>query len=214
MARIVVDRCLTILQRSLSASLATLAEAQRYRIRQPDGRYRSIGARRGERLAALALLEMHLAWEEFVEAAFVRYICGAGTASAFVPLLLVPRQANIRLAMVHLLGGQRYLRWTPNDIIVRAGQFFANGAPFDQAIRSARGQLEDMCTVRNAFAHRSEHSQSEFRQLVRREMGYNPRGMTPGKFLLETNPAATSAGQSFIRHYADVLDTVGQMIVP
>lgn len=211
MARILVDPCLAILRESLSDSLTALAEAPRYRIRQPDGSYRAIGPYRTERLAALALLEMHLAWEEFVETAFVRYICGARTASAFVPLLLQPRQPNIRLAMVHLLGGQKYLRWTPNDIIARAGRFFVTGAPFDQAIRSARVQLDDMCTVRNAFAHRSGHAQSEFRQLVRREMGYNPRGMTPGRFLLKTD---TTAGQSFIRRYADVLETVAQMIVP
>jgi hypothetical protein len=116
--------------------------------------------------------------------------------------------------MTHLLGGQRYLRWTPNEIMVRAKQFFGNGAPFDQTVRFARQQLEDICTIRNAFAHRSEHAQSEFRQLVRREMGYNPRAMSPGKFLLKSNAAGTSPGQPFIQYYADVLQTIGHMIVP
>jgi hypothetical protein len=209
-----VDHCLSGFVGRIVTNVQLLAEARNYHIRQPDGSYRWVGARRIERIAGFALLDMHLGWEQFVEDVFVRYMCGATTSSAFSPTLAAPPERNVGLAMRKLLASQPYLRWTSNDIISRATAFFANGDPFAQAVRSARQQLEDISIIRNAVAHRSEHAKSQFRQVVRRELGYNPRGMTVGRFLLTRRAMTASHGQPYIEYYADVLRTLGQAIVP
>ena len=214
MPAVAVSHCLSDFQGALRTSLAWLNRSRDYRIERRSGALHMIGARATERLAALTLLEMHLAWEDCVESVFVRYLCGALAPSGRAPSLVGPRFSSMPAAMRALLGNRRYLRWTGNDITDRAKLFFVDGEPFASAVGYSRQYLEDVCTVRNAIAHRSDSARNEFRALVRREYGYNPRGLNPGRFLLSPGPAGKPPGVPPMQQYYSVLMVVGRMMVP
>ncbi|HEY5866984.1 MAG TPA: hypothetical protein VI542_15780 [Candidatus Tectomicrobia bacterium] len=166
----------------------------------------------------MALLRMHLSWEDFIESVFVRYMCGAKAASGFSPTLISSPYASIVSATTKLLHPTPkhtypYLSWNVKNISSWASQHFSHGEPFVSAVGAFRQTLEDIATVRNGFAHRSAFAIRNFHALVLREIGYVPRGTNPGRFLLANHPSHTPP-QKFIDLYADALLNAAGIIVP
>jgi hypothetical protein len=158
---------------------------------------------------------MQLAWEDFVEGVFLRYLCGARNASGRGPHLLHPAQPSIAAAHTELIGatGAPFLTWSRSDVLSRADNYFADGEPFATPLAAAAVTLEDAAIVRNAFAHRSAHARSRFRALVRRVIGYIPRGMTTGRFLLTVPPGFARTGTPVIEGYRlDYLATASAIV--
>ena len=174
----------------------------------------SIGIRRVEVFAGVALFRIYMAWEDFLENVFLRYMCGAETPSGFSPLLIVSSKRSINEAMNELLGrGFRYLNWSSNNTLTRARIYFDQGEPFETTINSISNLLGEISAIRNSFAHRSDFARNEFRNVVRNAFGYLPRGLSPGRFLLTANPSSV-IGEPFIDYYAQFLLGASQAIVP
>ena len=125
-----VQHCLRDFEESLDNALRILTECDSYRTPNSLGGLISIGSRRKELFAALALLRMHLAWEDFVERVFLRYLCGAHTASGYSPVLIQPPFRTINRAFTTLLSGQPYINWSPTRIVSLARSYFNLGDPF------------------------------------------------------------------------------------
>jgi hypothetical protein len=191
--------------------------SQTFIIRLPNGGDRSIGFRRTGFFAGLALLRLYLAWENFLERVFVRYMCGAQSNTGYSPGLALTLEPNISAALYKLLNPlpnktYNYLNWNISSIVNRANYHFVRGEPFSIAINAYSQPLQDIEVIRNAFAHRSNFAIQQFRNVVRRELGYVPRGSWPGSFLLKTHPV--HAPVTYLDYYADVLINMGGMIVP
>jgi len=108
--------------------------------------------------------------------------------------------------------GRPYVDWTKLDeVITKAELYFDKGEPFANTLRNASAKLEDMKILRNRIAHRSKHSEAKFQDLVRQKMGYNPRGIVPGKFLLEKIPSGSI--RTVLQEYGDLLLALGNLIV-
>lgn len=214
MPTIQIDHCRRTFHQELLTTNSFLRLMRYFRVDSGRGSYRPIGIRTIELLAGLQLLKMHLAWEGFVESVFVRYMCGCTSPSGFAPVLLQRRAQSTAAAMATLLGNKRYLQWTPSETVARTQTFFQNGEPFNTAINSAIYELESICTIRNRFAHRSEHAAIQFRNLIRNELGYNPPGMTPGRFLLSRIGRGSTHQPTFFAYYTNVLRVVSHIIVP
>lgn len=108
--------------------------------------------------------------------------------------------------------GRPYVDWTKLDeVITKAELYFEKGEPFANTLRNASAQLEDMKILRNRIAHRSKYSEAKFQALVRQKMGYNPRGIVPGKFLLEKIPSGNT--RTVLQEYGDMLLALGNFIV-
>lgn len=211
MSTIRPDACRARFEADLCAVADFLNDCQLMGLRQPDGTYRRLGRPRIEMLAGFTLIRLQLAWENFVEAVFIRYMCGSTSASGGGPTLLQLRQRNIGAATAELLQGQPFVNWTYDETVSRASIYFVNGEPFTTPLGAVKRTIEDVAIVRNAIAHRSASAKDRFRNLVRRVIGYVPRGMTPGRFLL----SAPSAGQeSIIEGYTNDFATVAGLIVP
>jgi len=213
-----VQHCLRTLTRNIQEAQLLLQEARSFRIILPNGNARHIGTHRVELLAGLALLRMHLSWEDFIESVFVRYMCGAKSASGFSPTLILSPEPNIVSATATLLHPTPthtylYLNWNVKNISSWASRHFFHGEPFALAIGAFRQTLEDISAVRNVFAHRSTFAIGNFHALVLREIGYVPRGTNPGRFLLTNHPSHTPP-QRFIDLYADALLNAAGIIVP
>jgi len=214
MPRLDVGHCRRLFERELVNIKHFLQEAREFRIPAGHARYRSVGIRTIETLAGLQLLKLHLGWEEFLESVFLRYLCGCISPSGYCPTLLTSRERGIATATSRLFGGYRYLNWGPSEAVERAERYFQNGEPFSVAIGSAAHELEALTVIRNRFAHRSEHAQNQFRQLVRNELGFNPPGITPGRLLLTTSTIAKAGGQTYFDYYAGLMLGLAFIIVP
>jgi hypothetical protein len=185
MPRIGVDHCRRTFVDDIAHVRRFVVEAEQYRKPNAQGGFDHIGPRRVEELAGLAMLRALLGWETLVQDSFVRYLCGARTASGYQPVLVGARQRSIATATTMLLHGNNYITWSVNNTLQRANVHFARGGePYATAIGSVRGVLNEMVAVRNRIAHASDHAAAEFAAVVRGRIGFMPTGMTPGRFLL------------------------------
>lgn len=198
----VVDEFQTELRRCTNLFLvAQTAQA-------PSGR--KLHIRDIEEFSSLALLKITLAWENFLEDCFLRYLCGVPSLSGTTHQLLVTKCNSIGAAESVLSGGRSYLDWRQRDVISRANRLFAGGGPFLQPIQGSSRLLSDLATLRNRIAHRSNFSRLNFVSVVRSELGYVPPGITPGRLLLTVTPE--SAPERLFLYYVNCLAAVAGLI--
>lgn len=173
-----------------------------------------------ESVAGFVVLQLHLDWEFFLEAAYHRFLCGWTNGQGSAPTLLVRSQQSLSHASVFVRTVnrtnqaarlQKYAAWGRDSVEARARTHFQNGEPFISAIRPAIVAIDDFYAVRNRLAHRSAASIGAFHLVIRRELGRVPRGITPGRFLLTTNRNATG-GLSYLDTYVRTLGVVAQTV--
>lgn len=161
-------------------------------------------------IVELSFLKLYLAWEQFLEETFTRFMCGSITASGYSPNRFV-QPPTLKHAYSMVLEGKSFVDWTKiSNIIRRARMFFEEGEPYVTAVGSASSELEEMRRIRNRIAHRSEHSVRLFKEVVRQRIGSIPKGMRPGRFLLYIDP---NTNQSFLEEYSTLLLAIAQNIV-
>jgi hypothetical protein len=214
MPPVAVDHCRRDLVASVRSSLDFIHGLPDFGRTDASGTFRRLSVRTTEDLAAMSLLKVTLAWEAFTEDAFVRYMCGARSASGFAPTLLNVRSRSMALALAQLLAGRDFLNWSTWNTEARANANFDQGEPFTTALGFVRGTLAEMAVVRNRVAHPSDYAADEFRKVVRARLGHVPRGMTPGRFLLTTSPGPGAAHVSIIEEYGLRLMAASALIVP
>jgi len=173
---------------ALSAAVALAVDARAFKHDSGRG-LQWIGRQRVELIAGLSCLRMHMAWEVFLEETFVRYLCGAKPDGGPGPVLLQTACPTIAAARALLLGRQQYVSWRRKETRQRAGKYFDSGYNFTPALLAASDAIETLVAARNAVAHRSASTSRAFHDRVRMRFGYAPRGITPGGFLIRSDPA-------------------------
>jgi hypothetical protein len=164
-----------------------------------------------EIVAELAFLRIFIAWENFLEDSFIRYLVGAVSPSGYSPQRFV-NPPNMKIAIRLISAEKEYIKWnSASDVIARSEIYFGHGAPYKNVLQSATTDLNNMNTIRNRIAHKSIVSQNKFNDFVRRELGYGRRGMTPGRLLL--SPKNSSSKTTFLEHYVEIIKTASRMIV-
>jgi hypothetical protein len=154
---------------------------------------------------------MFLAWEEFLEASFIRYMCGAITNNGYRPRVYVSPTSLDHALKFFILKPRDYVEWSNGQqVIERAEMVFHDGEPYKSAIRPSLTDLDNMRLIRNAIAHRSGTSWKKFETAVRLLYGSRPRGLTPGLFLGLTH---LGTGNPYIDYYKDVLSVAASRIV-
>jgi len=156
----------------------------------------------------LAFLKMFIAWEQFLENTFVRYMCGASSLSGKKPIRIVSvRHLDDALRVIY--GGRPYAGWTSVEVVVdRANSFFASGEPYATPLHSAAVELSDMKRIRNHIVHHSNKSGEDFTKLLVNTYGFRPQGMTAGRFLRRP---LNVHGTQRIQEYAKTLASLAQM---
>jgi hypothetical protein len=164
-------------------------------------------------VASLAFLSGFLAWERFLEEAFILYLMGKSAPNGYTPIRhVIPR--NRDHANEFCRGDRKFAGWDDvNFVISRSSQFFLDGKPFINPLQSVRNFLDNMKTIRNTIAHQSTESQEKFENLVRRELGYLPHGTNPGNFLLITKVGLIPP-TSYLEFFFDTLSMTALKIVP
>jgi hypothetical protein len=159
---------------------------------------------------------MYLAWEEFLEEAFLILLVKAKKGKRGARSLLQVKTKKDALKIVK--GDRKYLEWgSPKDVKERAKTLFKDGKPFDVPLSGAMLHLERMRTIRNRIAHRSQHAENQFRDLIRDLYGAY-RKETPGSLLLSAPPGSlglppgAASGATVLETYADILKSLGHQI--
>ncbi len=179
----------------LRSSVNVVDRLQDYRVREPN-RARPLSPAERERLAEMAWIQLFLAWEEFLEETFVRYLVGARPPRGRRPHPLIVVRSLEQARKLILGEGRSYLDWTePNRLISRAELFFKDGEPYRTAIQSASLHLSRMKKIRNRIAHRSRTAEKKYEELLLELYGPGRRSRTPGHILLSPPPQSALPAQ-------------------
>jgi hypothetical protein len=122
------------------------------------------------KIVGLAFLSIVAAWEEYVELAFLGYMCCARSQTGYAPGLLVGACKSKRHAMNVLTAafgpsiGARNLRWQDFEWVQHVAKFFfRKGAPFTQVDTRFVEWLKDAIIIRNRVAHNSKKARATFK---------------------------------------------------
>ena len=209
MARINVHSQLVEFNSRLDKSLLLARDALGFR-EMRGGSLRQLSRARINQINELAFLGMYLAWESFIEASFIRFMCGAVTRTRYSPKLYVAPTSLEHALSFFVVRPRDYVEWSSGQqVIERAEMVFKDGEPYKSAIRPSLTDLDHMQKIRNVIAHRSESAREKFEKSVRDMLGARPHGLTPGLFL--SLPHAS--GRPYVEHYKDVLSVVASRII-
>ncbi|MEM4986654.1 hypothetical protein V8G57_04540 [Collimonas sp. H4R21] len=139
-------------------------------------------------------MEAFVSFERFVEDLFLGYVAGRIS----MPTRNVKAKMSFPSAIIAekvVFGGDKYIDWIPYDRTTdRAEIFFKDGKPFSTLTKPQKEMLRQLHQVRNALAHRSDHSLDVFTRLVVGSAPLSPHERKPAGFLrsiLRVSPTQT-----------------------
>lgn len=158
-----------------------------------------------------SFLRIFIAWETFVETAFVSYLLGATSTAgrAAVRYSSPPSEAHARSL---LIGTQKYVDWANPEIVRKlAGNHFQNGEPIGSAISSIQNDLFDLRTIRNAAAHLTATTSHPLDALASRRLQRVCTGISVSQFVL-TIDSAVAGNVTVMDSYLSLLDSAAENI--
>lgn len=128
-------------------------------------------------------LDAITSFEHLIEDLFIGLLVGRIRCASQVIAPRVSFQSD-RVARDIVFGGRNYVDWFPyGNAEQKARAFFRKGLPFTGLDRTDKTQLEQLLIVRNAIAHKSDHSKRMFEDKVLSSLTLMPRERTPAGFL-------------------------------
>ena len=128
-------------------------------------------------------LDAVASFERLIEDLFVGLASGRLTVSSVSVVPLVSFTSR-RYIYGIISGGRSYVDWLPysrtEDL---ANRFFQQGMPFTTLSNNEKRQIETLGFIRNAIAHRSDHSKRVFRNRVLGSQNLMSREKTPVGYL-------------------------------
>jgi len=143
---------------------------------------RELSLPRLEALYETAYLRVFLAWEEFLEQTFLRYICGYASALGSCTLTR-PAFRNIADANVDVLGPRDFVSWADPRAVIRRSQAYTTLGFHETVLNSDLSRLILFKSVRNRIAHSSEHARDEFDAATRTLTSKRYLASSAGRFL-------------------------------
>jgi hypothetical protein len=148
------------------------------------------------KIIELSFMNIISAWEEFVQAVFIRYMIGGTSDSGYAPALRIGKCRNLSHTL-ELISGKDgfdpstdYLDWSDwPKVIHRARIFFEHAEPFSFLTDNQKQLLKDSVVIRNRVAHSSNKCKQAFTVLAKRYLGLKgteslPKGFTVGRLLI------------------------------
>ncbi|MDP2918948.1 MAG: hypothetical protein Q8O43_01850 [Dehalococcoidia bacterium] len=189
--------------------MAQKADSMYYRKRAKN--YVPVTQQQKQVMTELAFLHLFLAWEDFLEQSFIRYMCGATTSVGYSPKRFISPTALSHALQIVQTRNRSYADWTDIDEVMNLARlYFANGDPYDSALRPMLVDFKHMNTIRNSIAHRSGTSQTKLRDTTRGLVGYLPRKLTAGVLLMTLVPTENI---TFLEKYCHLVRVAAQRII-
>ena len=139
----------------------------------------------------LAYLHIFLAWENLLEDALLRLICGYARSTGPEPLVVGGSyHRTISAAETAILAGRAYRLWhNPIAVIGYAQQFLA-GSRYELVIASSVARLTHFASVRHRIAHSQRHAEQQFDVATMSIAGRRYPASRPGRFLRDWVPTS------------------------
>lgn len=154
----------------------------------------------------MAFFRIYLAWEEFLEQTFVRYLAGY-TSSVYTPQLVGAAPASLQAAWAQYLGGQNYKLWHDPARVVQRAQGFLVNSPHETVVNSALSDLKHYAAIRHRIAHAQDHARAEFDSACVSLIGHHVRASKAGKLLRQapssSSGVSVSPGDRWLHKIAD-----------
>jgi len=150
-----------------------------------------------DRMYEALFLSAHVAIEGFIEELFLGLLIkNRGVQSSRVDVKPRVDVRSHRVARELITGaGRKYVDWLPYDRTVDLAKlFFRGGRPFDDLSQAQKTLLSRGHTIRNAIAHRSRYSLSQFERYMIGSTPLPPKERHPAGYLrglFRTSPAQT-----------------------
>lgn len=162
-------------------------------------------------MVELAYMRVFLAWETFLEEAFILYMTGATAPRVRAPrrYVLPPSRVWAEKAVTE---GKEYAKWDAQNVASRALRYFADGRPFTDLLRGNQTLFDEAAKIRNAVAHESKNARAKFETVVRSKLGALPPNVTVGGFLCTPVPGALPP-EVFLDFYVSRIAFVSERIV-
>jgi hypothetical protein len=141
-----------------------------------------LSLQRLEAIYETGYLRVFLAWEEFLEQTFLRYICGYVSALGSCTLI-GSAFPNIADANGDVLGTRDFVSWADPRQVIRRSQTYTTLGFHETVLNSDLSRLLLFKSVRNRIAHSSEHARNEFDSATRTLTSKRYPASSPGRFL-------------------------------
>lgn len=175
--------------------------------------------RRLEALYELAFLRIFGAWEMYLEAVFLRSLCGYESSAGQETLQgTLSHFPNLLAAEAAMLGGQQFKLWHNPGIVVKRCQGFiksnAPGCPALQetTISSNLTYLGNLAAIRHRIAHTQNDAKTNFDNACTAIAARTYRGARPGRLLRDWDKSATPHCRWISTFERSLVGLLGQMI--
>lgn len=171
--------------------LVTRLEAARIALASQAMTRHTLHVKKLELLYELAYLRVFLAWENFLEQSFLRFLCGYRHSGGQESILSGNYCRTLSDASATLFGNRGFALWhTPSTVVTRAQSFFANGR-HEIIVSSNQARLAHFAAIRHRIAHAQDHAKFQFDQTTMALCGKRYLGSRPGVFLRDWAPSST-----------------------
>lgn len=131
----------------------------------------------------LSFFRCYLAWEEFLEESFIRYLAGYVSAHYTPVPVSGAFYSTLPAARAGYLGGRKYKLWHDPNIVVARSQGFLIAGPHETVTNSALSDLQRFSAVRHRIAHAQDNARIEFDSAAIALIGRRVKGSKAGRFL-------------------------------
>lgn len=158
----------------------------------------------------------YLAWEEFLEETFIRYLAGYVSPSYTPAAASGASYSSLAAALSALLGGRAYKLWHDPAIVAARSARFLVGAPHELVINSAITDLNRYSRIRHRVAHAQENAKVEFDNACIALVGHKIKGSKAGKLLrmpyVDPSGAPVNPGHLWLHEIASVYAALARQI--
>lgn len=159
-----------------------------------------------------AFLKIFIAWEGFLETAFIKYLMGEPSISGLT-FTRYASPTSIEHAQKILIGTQKYVDWSNPEIVRKISKlYFENGDPFHTIISSIQNAIFDLKTIRNAAAHISSTTQSNLDALATRTLARPVSNIKVSDLLFAVDPNDPNGVNTVLDSYLAVLELAAENI--
>lgn len=153
---------------------------------------------------AKCFLDIHIAYEEFMESITIYYLLGGNTQTGS-PIVRYVSPLDANHANAILIGSNRYFDWTNATLINKVLKLYLkDGGPILPAYNGIQAILSEIKIVRNGCAHFSSTTQTPLAQLYTKLTGITNNAVSIAELLSATDP--TIPTRNIYQRYQSVLD--------
>lgn len=206
-------KCELAFAREVDQAVDLARAAERAHLKGIDGSYRPLHHTRIEYLYELAYLRIFISWEVFLEASFLRYLCGLHSHRHGAQVMAggQPYHKTIDDAENAMLGNWHYFLWANTDKVLAMVKKHLDKGRHQTIIAAARGRLDNYAAIRHRVAHGQSDAILKFDNAAMALAGRRNFGSKAGRFLRAFN-TSVSPPLRWIESIARVLKSLASAI--